>query len=293
MDLHRIINVAAAAAFTLALTSPAQANWQTLVNEDFSDDPVAAGRANVTGDDPNAASRFTHTGNGLTAGYNGAEPTALLNWDLGRTLTQDDTFGVSTTFSIDALNADAFGQLAFGFLNSVTTGTDRTSGIPGTDSFDLLSVDYYADDYLGTTVIPTDDGGDPSFLFPWGPASTLDSPLPEAATLTAELTYTAANQIAALQIFQDGSPITFNATAGTTIQTETGGAEFAVDAFSLTLWKDNWLAEGDTFTGDLTFSDLTVSTMIPEPHAAALLGLGATVLLGRRRGRRELHAVGG
>ncbi len=118
----------AAAGVSLAMLSTVRS--ETGFVETFADDPVAAGRFYVHEGD---ASRFqyepaSHT---LLARYNTLEPTARLVRPLCRPLTELDTFAFTVVFRIRSAGFVADprrnAQIAFGLMNSVTTGTDRVT----------------------------------------------------------------------------------------------------------------------------------------------------------------------
>lgn len=185
---HRLKAVGVLTVLGLA-TGPVLAGpTQVLVSEDFSTDPIAAGRAVAAGANPDAG-RFTYSSGTLTAGYDTSLGTTKLLWSLGRTLTQNDVFGFNIDFRIPSLTTSGLGQVAFGFVNSVTTGNDRPGGegasaIPyphdgsdANDAHDTVSVDYFPFDNshdpifayqtrsLTPTVIASDDGNPTTSFF--------------------------------------------------------------------------------------------------------------------------------
>lgn len=325
VKFHRVSgSFVVALACLLASAEAARAGWQTLLSESFADDPVAAGRATLSGTD--AADRFTHNGgsSSLTAAYDTHEPTAKLNWLAGRTLTADDTFRYTVDFTFDSLTA-AGTQIAFGLINSQTTGSDRPGGTHDESiaAFDAVTVDYFPEvttfggPSLATSLNESDEGQgylatfDDDFNivspgainFPFGAESDMGGETLALNTmLTADVTYNAATRSATLRMLVDGEPLEINLTGEggtggpdgdtTTIQTSLKSEEygFSVDSFALTLWQDTWGDETDPATvADVTFHGFELS-VVPEPHAAALLAIGSAILL-TRRGRRP-HTAG-
>ena len=159
----------------------------TIMAEDFSTAPALNTKVSVVAD--NAAARFVYdaVGEFLTARYDTALPTAKMLWDLGMHLDQNSTFGFRIGFQIESLATTDLGQIAFGLLNSVTTGNDRPGGEgpsadfanPGSDvndAHDIVTIDYFPFDKSSDPVFPfnsrsytptliTSDDGDDSTSF--------------------------------------------------------------------------------------------------------------------------------
>ncbi len=167
MFVRSFLRVLVAAAVATAMGVEAKGDV-VLLKENFLDDPVAAGRATI----PQAgqANRFTHapSDQALIAAYHTAQPTATMVWPLGlgRPLTQADRFTFSASFKIlddGSYHADDSGgiaQIAFGLINTTTTGTNRVGNPsqPTSDTYDMVTVDYFPTDnpfFESITITPT------------------------------------------------------------------------------------------------------------------------------------------
>lgn len=291
--------------------------------ETFDTDPVLGGRAGVVGD----AGRFTfdNVNGGLTAAYDSILPTTQMVFPLGGTLTQDDGFNYSATFTIHSaglsLDSAAGAQIAFGLMNSTTTGTNRDGGadfISGS-AFDVMTVDYFPNvtSFGGPTLSPTVIESDYNSMggldfysklhFTFGSETLLDdageSSLPLDVPLTATVAYDPATGRVTLSVSQGVNPLTINALGSggaggfdtdiLTIQTVLApGSVFSFDSFGLMLWQDSFDELGpenfggtigvSTLVADVTFDSFTV-TQVPEPASAALLAVGLAGVLIRRR----------
>lgn len=254
--------------------------------ETFADDPVAAGRF-VLHDDPGDGWRFVHDDNTqmLLAHYDTGLPTARLVRPLGTTLTHQDSFTYRVVFTI---NSDGFfaddthiAQIAFGLMNTVTTGYDRVYGPPppGSGAFDLVSFDYFPNitSFGGPSLIPTIINTESalgfagSINFEWGPETAADpgdDAVPLDSTLTARVAYDARRGEAILRLLQGDVPLAINAVGKsflpggedddpTTIVTTRAGVGFAVDAFGILLWRD-FSAETSTVIADVVFDAIEV-----------------------------------
>jgi len=309
---------------TTLSNSPATAAWQTVLDEDFATDPIGT-RANV---DPAAdAGRFTYNSGSqsLSAAYDTMQTTSKLFWQLpgGQTLTEQDAFRVNTTFTIDSINGvfNEFAQVAFGLINTTTTGDDRAGGTfdDSQGAYDIVTVDYFpnlsdfAAPTLGVTVNETNVGqgylaefdadfniiDEGAINFPFGPETDLgdESTLPEDQSLTAEMEYDPTTRSVTLTINDlpinlvgtgdgvgdSGGPDDNTMTIQTFLRPD---STFEVDGFALTLWEDTFRSDPDTAstTGTLTFDAFSVETQaIPEPTTAACLVISALMMIGRRR----------
>lgn len=252
--------------------------------ESFADDPVAAGRWRVHDGD---ATRFRYQpqARSLLAHYDTLEPTARLVRPLCRPMRPTDSFEFTATFRIhsDGFVADSrrHAQIAFGFMNSATTGTDRVYGLNGQGSYDLVSFDYYPNISLfggpsaGATVITTDTGAGfaSAIRFDFGPETEMSDQgeglLPLDEWLTASIAYDGPRRRATLRISRDGQALTIGAIGTgfedggpdgdpTTITTELGAGLFSADSFGLLLWHDT-SATFATLVADVEFRSITVA----------------------------------
>lgn len=310
---------------TLAIAPLARADgYSVILHEDFATDPLGT-RAVV--DPAGDLGRFTYNAGSqsLTASYNTMQPTAKLAWQLpgGKTLTDADAFRFTTTFTIDSISGayNEFAQVAFGLINSATTGDDRAGGTftDALGAFDIVTVDYFpnlsdfASPTVGATVNESNVGqgylatftpdfsailDDGAITFPFGPESDLgdEALLPTATALTAVLVYDPVSRSVSLTINSLALNLVgaANAVGGpdgdtTTIQTFLRpDATFAVDAFALTLWEDTFRASpsAPSTTGTLTFDAFTVEAVTtPEPASAVGFVMLTAMATLRRRPR--------
>lgn len=244
----------------------------------------------------------------LTARYNSFLDTDKLLFPLARPLTSDESFTVTTRFKILSAGfsapSDQLGQISFGLVNLVTTGNDR-SGSPTTngDTFDSVTLDYFpnvtpffASPTLSPTVFATaPTAGSPAFdviYSVFGEQSALsaagEAPLPLDTFLTSHLAYDAAVHRVTLSLATDAGSLLINAEGGadgnnTTIQLQLPEtADFRMDAYALTLWKDAWAFGVPSVQADVVFDSFAV-TAVPEPSTLILLALAAPLVARRRR----------
>jgi hypothetical protein len=241
---------------TAAFADQPEVAW----TEDFATDPVAAGRFAVQ--PVEFAGRFTYdSGNTrLTAHYDTYQPTAWYMKPLGRTLGRFDDFEFSVTFSIDGdtFSAVGLGQIAWGLINSQTTGPNRAGCEgEGPNAFDCVTFDYFPGlekPTIGPTIIHTDMGQPfwDSIEFDWAAETIIDATkgdegiLPDQ-TYTLHVAYQGFGQVATLTVRQGDRLLNINVDGAggyggtdgdpTTIQTHViTDAPFAVDAFALATW---------------------------------------------------------
>ncbi len=292
----------------------------SLLVESFDTDPVAGGRALVLDGD---ASRFTFdsANQRLIAAYDTSLPTARLAWRIPRLDEKRDfSFSAQVTLQSNGFTADpnGFAQIAFGLINTATTGPDR-AGAFGPWSYDIATVDYfpnvnptfaYSGPTLAPTVVPTDNltGYYNQVQSPFGRESDLggEAALPLDQPLWIAFDYDASLKTIRLTVRQNdagGTPVDVNSDGGAgpggadglddTIQyalTWQTGDSLSVDAFAITLWNDSYLFGGPaSVVANVAFDNVTVT---PEPSSLLLLGLPALVAgMGLRRRRRPVAAV--
>lgn len=291
-----------AGAFLFAL-HPVRAELVTLVNETFDTDPVGLGVATVSGD----GTRFSYHSptKTLSASYDTSQSTTKMIWPLGANLTDDVSFQYSVGFTI--LNqgffadSEAFAQIAFGLVNSGTTGNNRSggpefSGVSGS-AYDVVSFDYFPNitDFggptLGPSVIQTDHGAGffSSLVFPFGDETdlTAEGALPLGTSLTAEVDYDAVLRLLSLRIDGQNINTTGEGDAGagtsggpdgdaTTIQNFLpADVAFSVDSFAITLWEDEFrfIATNPTVTANVVFDGFNVAAEIPEPASVIVMSM--------------------
>lgn len=241
--------------------------------EDFADDPVVAGRFAVP--PGHSADRFTYDAaqQQLTVSYDTFEPTAWyvrpLDSQGDRVLGRYDDFQYTVTFRIRSAgfyaDPDGFAQIAWGLINTQTTGEDRAGGSSGPFAFDCLTFDYFPNvsplwggPTLGATAIHSDDGQGffANIDFPYGAESRIDvlrgdETIALDTIYTATVAYSGVDRAATLTISQADQLLQINADGdggaggpdgdATTIQTVLYvDHPFAVDAFALTAWQDTY-----------------------------------------------------
>lgn len=307
VSLRGRAQVLLAAVGAISITTAVSA--QSLLSDDFVDNPIGS-RSTVVGD----ASRFTYdaTGDRVVAAYDTGLSTTTLQFALGQTLDQDDSFRFEADFEIFSagLFADpgGFAQLAFGLINQSTTGGNRSGGGSGGDAFDLVTFDYFPNvspSFGGPTLAPTIIESDNSSGFfgqingIFGAESSLDDegPLPLDTALTASVTYLAGQSLT-LELRQGSTPVDINSLGGAnvvggadglinTIQLDLSGQTdlaFSVDTFAITLFNDSFAfpADSSSVIADVAFDRVSVE-VVPEPTSLSLLAIASGVLMRRRR----------
>ncbi len=280
--------------------------------EDFSTDPVAGGRFSITTGD---ASRFVYTNQMLEAQYDTSQPTAKYLHPLGQTFTQNDPFTMSfdVNWRSQGFSAGIYGaSLAFGALNSLTTGTDRAGGGPsGGDTYDIVTADYfptlealnqYPSPSLGPTIITsaTDSNFYNHLNFSFGSETALDAEFPNGLPLNQalrfQMTYDPTQKAISLQVLTNGTALLINTdgqtgapfdTDPTTIQSFLpSGAVFSIDSVGVPLWQDTFINNPDgAVIATADFSRIEFSSTIPEPRALstwAMAGMSCLLWLRRR-----------
>lgn len=278
------------------------ASAATLLIEDFAADPVVAGNAVVEGD----ASRFTYAPGALTAAYDTALSTAKYRWPLPAHVNESTDFTAIIDFSIASAgffaDPNGFAQLAFGLVNSTTTGDDRAGGTTA-DAFDIVTFDYFPNvsptfggPSLAPTAILSDNGsgffGRIKFLSGLEPGLDDEGPLPLDVSLIALIDYVAATRTITLSMSTAAGPLDINsvgegfAVGGldgniATIQNVLDpGDVFDTDSFALTLWQDTFGGGSTTAAADLTFRFIHVEAdvVVPEP-TGLILTLSALMMV--------------
>lgn len=289
--------------------------------EDFADDPVSAGRFAVpAGHDPG---RFAYaTGGPLTVHYDTGPLPLSTAWYVrpldaaqGRRLNWYDDFTFSVRFRVrsEGFFADpsGFAQIAWGLINSETTGEDRAGGSSGPYAFDCVTFDYFPNvtawggPTLGASVIHSDDGEGffSNIDFAFGLETDINTSAGDAAPALdviylAEVAYDGVQQVATLTLrdWPTLTPLPIN-TQGqggyggfdgdpTTIQTPVLiDNRFVVDSFALTAWQDTYSPFGSSVVADVEFfeiafhappvplGDVNVDRLVDGRDIAALIEL--------------------
>ncbi len=259
--------------------------------EDFSDDPLVAGRFAVPAH--HDVGRFTHNpvAGSLTVHYDTLEPTAWYMRPIdplgGRSLGRYDDFEFTVEFRVHSAGFFAdpagFAQLAWGLINSQTTGEDRAGGSAGPYAYDCLTFDLfpnvsplYGGPTLGTSIIHSEDGAGffANIDFPFGAESTIDQAFGDESveldtTYTAAVTYDGLAQVATITIDQVAGPLLINADGSggyggfdgdaTTIQTFIWiDNAFTLDTFALTAWQDTFSPFYASVIADVEFTNIAL-----------------------------------
>ena len=293
------VSVLLAAIVPLALGAAARAD---VTSNNFSSNPIVGGQASVVGD----ASRFTYNAgsNTVTAVYDSTKPTAELVFPLASTITQDQSFSYSTTFTINAINnfdepgstSAPYGtaEVAFGLLNSTLTGTDRNN-----NTYDIAEVDYFpvntgfGTPTLALTVIKSSQMAgdfDNQIDFDFTSNANIPAFLNTGVPIGATVSYDASTQVisatfTASQLMIDaGQPDTFTYTHQLDLS---DGKSFAFDSFGIMLWNDSaFINDGSDAPAEC---DGDVRRVHGDEHAGA--GIAGVACGGRRAASRAATEV--
>ena len=312
------------AAIWLGAVALAAGGVRADLHEDFTTNPLpGSATVRTTLADAMDGTRFAYVtdayGPGVQAAYDSNQPTTKLLFSLGQTLTQNNSFTVSTKFVLgNNLTSvpDNGMQISFGLVNSVTTGADRAGGTnhgTGGNAYDEVTVDYYPGQgtYGGPFLSPTmvqsastvagnSDGYFAAIDFT--PKDRLNANLPTGVLLNAVMKYDAPTELLTLQVYQDNTALDINSPLNNTPDSTTIANDlslaylqyygvpfstFSVDSFGINLFADTWNPTGNSIEGDVVFHqiDVTDAPALPEPSALGLLGIGAMALWLRRTRR--------
>jgi len=259
-----------------------------IFKEEFSSDPVVAGRA-VPAGNSTPGDRFTHTPGKITSHYDSGLDTALLKWSLDTTLTTADDFRFEVDFQILSSgfvalpDTNPFAQISFGLANATTTGLNRLS-----NSRDIAMVDYFPSEStffdglpaLGPVMIESSGDFFSAIEYPFEAEAGLDDISqagdpderpPLDMLLTAIFVYEAASRKMTLQIDSPGGLLDINQIGFTDVPgtNDVGGPDddvttiehqlppgysLSVDCFALALWDFG----SSTVVADIEFSRLAV-----------------------------------
>ena len=312
-----------ALAVSVLLTLPAAA---VSLSEDFSSDPFGNW---VYGVGSNARTQFVYSASApaawtgdaigqLEVHLDSSSPTVRLERPLGVTLTDRDSFTLTTRFSMSIISApqDNSLQIAFGLVNSALTGGDRAGSLStSADTFHTVEFNYFpqistwSTPSTGPTLTPSVIGaqkgaGSPfdNFAALFGSSSDLSdntalTSLPQNVVLEAILNYSGLTKNLVLTMNQ----VAGNGTI-TLLQTELPSMSLAlppgysnydtnfsysVNALAIMAYRDGWTTPADpSLVADLTFQSFQFITPIPEPSATTLVGATALLVLGARRFRK-------
>lgn len=301
--------------------------------EDFSTDPISGGRATVAGPgqsrdswlDPAAAfvpgtgtltqnlcSNWRMSGGNVdTSNY--IADGSTLNFALGKTYTQNDSFSFGATFQItsDGFYSTGYMQMNFGLTNSATTGMDRSSSMTtGGDTYDSIEWDFFPDANDGGyptaqhVIFGSQDGATTVFnrigatfgsLLPQNPGSEYGLPLDTWMTVTVSYDGSTRTLSGTVVATSSGNPLVTSTTEPDVVLAATWSdsmpANFAVDSFSLMNYQDGWgFGFMPSLLGTVTYDNVWFEEAetppaqpVAEPSGVALLMLGAAGLASRRR----------
>lgn len=235
-------------------------------------------------------------------------PTVRLQRALGVTLTDTDSFTLSTRFAMNVLAASANSsmQVAFGLVNSSLTGGDRTgtgTNYSSDNVFHTVEFNYFPSVtfFGGPTLTPAvfgaqKSGGDAFGNF----AASFDTTpgIPQNVVLDAILNYNGATHVLNLtvnQVAPNGSVTLVQSTVPMSLITPPGFSNYdtnfpwSVDSLAIMGYQDgfNQSVVDPSLQADLQFQRFEFITPVPEPATPALFGVAATlVALARARQRR-------
>ncbi|MCG3146772.1 MAG: hypothetical protein PCFJNLEI_00206 [Verrucomicrobiae bacterium] len=311
-------------ACALALVVPSVASFA--LTEDFSSDPFVNWSFGIGGADPgtnrfdwNAGAAPTYVGDPtgeLNLHLNSSLPTVRLDRPLGVTVTDTDSFSLTTRFSYSLTSApgDQFMQISFGLVNSTLTGGDRTGSLLnfGSDNvFHTLEFNYFPNVstffVTGPTLTPTVFGaqkgsGDAFANFAtsfYGDSDLGDNTvgiteLPQNQTLEAGLAYNGATKVLTLSLSRveaDGST-TLLVTEVPPVDLVAAGYDtnfpFVVNSLAIMAYQDGFTSSGDpSLVADLTFQKFDFA-VVPEPTTSLLVLGSLGLLICGRRFRQKL-----
>ena len=259
--------------------------------EDFSTDPIAGSRFQIPSGHDASVFTYDSAAHSVIMHVDTEEPTSWYVRPISTTspvvLDECSDFSFAVHFKVHSTNFFAdpnqFGQIAWGFLNSTTTGLDRAGGGAGPYSFDCVSFDYYPNvtsfggPTLGSTAIQSNMGQGffGAINFPFGPESDIKTTLGDEApaldvSYVARVSYDSAAHISALSIWQGNTPLNINADGNggaggpdqdpATIQTSVV-PPFDVDSFALMAWNDSFAFGGPSVVADVEITQIIVNAV--------------------------------
>jgi len=322
----------AALGLALALARPAVAFVS--LTENFSSNPFAPAGNWSFGIGNNSNTQFVwnatappaYTGDATGAfnvHLNSSLPTARLQRPLGVILTDTNSFTLSAVFSFTITSApdDQQMQIAFGLINSSTTGGDRTGSATNYTSdnvFSTVEFDYFPNVstlYGGPTLTPTVFGaqagpGDDAFgnlAAIFGDASDLGThtqgitSLPQNVTLQAVLNYDGDTRTISLtmgQVNPDGSVTCLDTELPPVNLVAAGYYDtnfpFIVNSLAIMAYNDGFTSVDDpSLVADLQFQqfDFTTSANPPPPAYVAINIVSTNVALAFPTVSNNLYVV--
>ncbi len=286
MKKQQLILFATLGAWLCLTSAPARAVDPISWTENFSTDPIAAGRFVVP--PGHAPSRFIYDipGSFLTVHYDTQLPTAFclrpIDPNNGVGMCRTRSFEFEVTFRIRSAGFFAgpnnFAQIGWGLVNSKTTGCNRAGNTPPGAPFahDVAGFDYFPNvspffggPTLAGAAVHSDVGQGffSAIEFSFGAETEIDSAFGDEGIAldtiyTMRLVYDAVTQIMTLSIRQGSQPLMINADGSggpggpdgdpTTIQTFLFADDpLCIDRFALTAWQDSFNLGGSSVRADV------------------------------------------
>jgi len=247
-------------------------------------------------------------------------PTVRFQRSLGVTLTDTDNFMLRSRLSGSVSNApgDQFMQVAFGLVNSNTTGGDRvgsSADFTSDNVFDTVEVNYFPNVSTvfgtGPALTPAVFGAQKgsldafgNFASAFGSGSDLGdntvgiTELPEFVPLEFILDYDGALKSLSLTVSQvnlDGSLTPLN-TELPVLQLPFLSYDedhpFVIDSLAIMAYHDGFTTvENPSLIVDLTFEVIEFTSPIPEPSSSALVCLGLLIVVLRSKLAPSKHEI--
>jgi len=254
-------------------------------------------------------------GDSLSALYDSTLPSSRLSIPLQRSLTGADTFALEVEFEMLAVDGgpDDFMQLAFGLVNSATTGLNRTGTsvpppiyfIDDSDTYDQIEFAYFPNEtfFGGPFLQPAVFGaevGSPfdNFAASFGPSADLGdngpdqlSAWPVGRRVLVRLVHDACAETLTTRVFDaaSGDELDFGLEpVDLSFLNATG--TFTVDSFAISLHED--AADFDPSSRSL-FADLRFHSAGLEQADAASAELKPSALNAAAQGAATLRITGG
>ncbi len=299
-------------AAALALGRPAIASVSFI--ENFSSNPLAPAGNWSFGIGDNSNTQFVwnvtapayvgDVSGELDVHLNSSLPTVRFQRPLGVTLTDTNSFTLSTVFSFTVSSApdDQVMQIAFGLVNSSTTGGDCTGSATNYTSdnvFSTVEFEYFPNVstlYGGPSLIPTVFGAQEPGYDAFGNSAAIYGPptnlgdhtngvtaLPQSVTLQAILAYSGATKTLTItmnQVNPDGS-LTWLDTEVPSLNLVANGYDtnfpFVVDSLAIMAYNDGFTdPSGPSLVADLKFQRLSFWTPALQPPSYVSINVLST-----------------
>ncbi|HEY5909125.1 MAG TPA: hypothetical protein VJA21_00825 [Verrucomicrobiae bacterium] len=237
------------------------------IQHDFSSDPALAGWQ--TFGDRNLFA-WDATSQNLRVTWDSSRPNSYFYHPLGTILARDDDFSLAFDLRLDDIGVGiesnkvyAF-ELAIGLLNlREATRTNFLRGT-GTDSPNLVELDYFRDAGFGATLWPQIVSSNSVFNYN-GPGDYSLLELTTGDLFHVVMTYSASNSTLATTLTRNGAPFG----PVNSVVLSTNFTDFRVDAFSISSYSD----AGDDYDSVLAHGIVdNVAITTPAPPVANMTG---------------------